>query len=413
MYPYNMSHIFCTLFVLMINISPVIALVNYENNPDLTKAMEYDLEMNHADLKKYNRQEAERYYLSYLKQAKDDFQVARVYCQLGAMYAVAYDAQSGEKADFEKARKYYKKVIETEPERIGRSTIVARNMLASMLPCDLNRVKSRTKFHRWLNGITEETIKEKALPRRPIPADANEIGPDQFRIYYENTIKLDRLISDLKEGAIYNACCDSKSLDVPEEGLIYILENLPEDAPEKKVVQEFIKKEQEKVINSGLRYVLDSFIADDINDNIKQAPKEITVKRKFIPTIEFAIAEDLPFVFDISKGDFANFRPENEKTEEVLNNLKFEEGDLAWNGEFLASHDCILQTPKKEDQRALQTTKKDNYVVYNIPERVKLPYSFLARTQQNPYLITIYKITQEGIWIYYRQLSNDENNNYL
>lgn len=235
------------VFYLLLISVPAFTLVNYENDPDLAKAMEYDLEMNRGDLTKYNRQEAERYYLKYLEKAKDGFQIARVYCQLGAMYAVAFDAQSGEKSDIEKARKYYKKVLETEPERIGRPTIVARNMLASMLPCDLNRIKARIEVYKWVDGITEEHLREKSLPRRPVPADVNEIGQEQFRYYFESEIGLNNLIDALKEPNVYNACCDSKALDSPEEGFMYILEHLPENASEKEIVREFIAREQEAV----------------------------------------------------------------------------------------------------------------------------------------------------------------------
>ena len=64
------------------------ALRNYNNNPDLAKAMEFDLEMNGGDIKKADRSKAEFHYLRYLEEIQDpneSFQRARVYCQLGAM----------------------------------------------------------------------------------------------------------------------------------------------------------------------------------------------------------------------------------------------------------------------------------------------------------------------------------------
>ena len=416
---YKLHRIQVVLFGgLLLSFVPAFSIVNYENDPDLAKAMEYDLEMNHADLKKYNRQEAEKYYLKYLENAKDDFQIARVYCQLGAMYAVAFNAKSGEKSDFEKARKYYKKVIETEPERIGRPTIVARNMLASMLPCDLNRVKARTEVYKWLDSITEEDICKKSLPRRPVPADANSFDQDQFRNFFENKIKLNRSIDDLKEGAVYNACCDSKSLDVPEEGFLYILSKLPENAPEKKIVKEFLSEEQEAVINSGLRYVLDSFIDDDVkaNNGNEKVPGEIKISRRFIPEIEFAVKEDLPFILDFQTGEFLVLErkfTEAQQVYDMFNQAELVKGDLAWNNSFFAVRDCLLFTPKKENKRALKSIKKEGHLEYEIPKETRLPYSLLIQTKEKrKYLVTVYKMTQDGVWIYYRQLSDDEFSRY-
>src|SRR6056297_3105765 len=72
-------------------------IVNYDNNPDLQKAMEYDLSMNKkrfikpdgtVDQRLYDsyvenadQKLAEKYYLKYLKDINEPFQRARVYAK--------------------------------------------------------------------------------------------------------------------------------------------------------------------------------------------------------------------------------------------------------------------------------------------------------------------------------------------
>lgn len=100
-------------------------VVNYENDPNLTRALEYCLEANPGNYEKGNRELSEKYFLAYLEVAEDSFQKARIYDYLGAMYAVAINPKLNEKPDYEKATYYYQKVLELEPVRIAYPTIRA------------------------------------------------------------------------------------------------------------------------------------------------------------------------------------------------------------------------------------------------------------------------------------------------
>jgi len=139
-------------------------LRNYDGNPNLAKAMEYDLEMNGGDEEKADRAKAERYYLEYLKDVNESFQKARVYAQLGALYATAINRRLGEKPDWEKARMYFRKVLEVEPERIGKPTMRTRTMLASMEETRQGRIRERINIYEWLTSIDEKKVKDMWLP---------------------------------------------------------------------------------------------------------------------------------------------------------------------------------------------------------------------------------------------------------
>lgn len=155
-----------------------LSLKNYDNDPNMAKAMEYDLGEHPGDYDKADRAKAEKYYLEYLKNVKESFQKARVYARLGALYATGFDVRKGEKPDYDKGRFYFRKALELEPERIDRSTIKARTMLASMEEAGRIRVKARMDVYEWLLPIDEEKIRKEWLPLTP---DNNSPTPLQMK----------------------------------------------------------------------------------------------------------------------------------------------------------------------------------------------------------------------------------------
>lgn len=142
-----------------------LALMNYDNDPNMAKAMEYDLAF--CDYNQADRVKAEKYYLKYLKDVNESFQKVRVYDHIGALYATGFDMRKGERADYDKARYYFRKVLELEPERIAYPTIRARTMLASMEGQTAERVKARLDVYEWLLPIDEEKIEKNWLPLYP------------------------------------------------------------------------------------------------------------------------------------------------------------------------------------------------------------------------------------------------------
>jgi tetratricopeptide (TPR) repeat protein len=140
---------------------------NYDNDPDLARALQHDPEYT-PDPNKESRAEAEKYYMAYLEKDIPSFQRAKVYCQLGVMYTTTANPERGEQRDREKAEKYFQKVLELEPERIGRATIRARTMLSSLhsLP-KAEKLSRALKYYEWLSSLDDEKIRSKWLPSAP------------------------------------------------------------------------------------------------------------------------------------------------------------------------------------------------------------------------------------------------------
>ena len=254
----TMVSLLAILFMCLCCPRSLYGLKNYDNHPDLAKAMEFDGETNGCDRKKADRSKAVYHYLRYLEDEENSFQRARVYCQLGAMYAVSFNKEKGEKRDFKKARGYYKKVLELEPERFGDPTMAARSMLIAFdNPIGFERVKAAIDFYEWLNSFDDEKIKKMWLPLTPPSKEKTGVRilplknpnlPSEGQM-----IGLKSLSESLKETTIGNGVCDAMTMDVPMEGLTYILEHLPDNAPERKIVKKAMNELAEPIVNKMLK----------------------------------------------------------------------------------------------------------------------------------------------------------------
>ncbi len=181
-----LSVIIIVLFLPVIANGRGIGIQNYENDPDLTKAMFYDLEYT-KDKTNADRANAEKYYLAYLEKDLPNFQKAKVYCQLGVMYATAFTPTRGEKPDYKKAVKYFEKVLELEPERIGRETIRARTMLySSPVFSSEERIAKGLKVYEWLISLDEDKIRELVLPSAPGESAISDLKLKSLSNYIPN-----------------------------------------------------------------------------------------------------------------------------------------------------------------------------------------------------------------------------------
>lgn len=147
---------------------------NYENDPDLAEALRFDAENNHADPNVSSQGQAEKYYLAYLQRATDPDQRARVYVQLGVLFATNYDSKRGEKADFDKSKRYFSQALECAPERVGLPILWARLGMVNGYSRE-ERLSRLLDVYRWMTSITSKEMKEKWLPSYPgdVPSDAD------------------------------------------------------------------------------------------------------------------------------------------------------------------------------------------------------------------------------------------------
>ena len=151
-------------------------IVNYDNHPDLEKAMQYDMSIPEADVTKASRELAEKHYLAYLKDVNESetFQQARVYVKLGDMFygrvvqeVLDSDKDRNRKEDYKKAQMYYRMALAKEPNRICRGLINARAALSTLELEGGQRLDGMLDYYAWVTSIDRDTLKTSILPAYP------------------------------------------------------------------------------------------------------------------------------------------------------------------------------------------------------------------------------------------------------
>lgn len=422
------------------------ALLNDENHPDLARAMQFDPELNGGDMSKADRAQAEYYYHRYLKDATESSKKAQVYAQLGALYAVSFNRQRGEEPNRVKARDYYKKVLELEPERMAPPTMWARSMLCSLdNPPGMERIKARVAFYTWLDSWDEAKIRKLWMPHRKpgtkrgpvIPdwvEDVNEPLASELRALLTKDLvepseedlrgTLNALV-DYKEVAILNAATDAIYLEVPEEGFSYIREHLPPEAPERKALDKIIRSSRQRMVDEEAQRILDSFYparrppsegSHDANAVGARPPgvgaaAGSTVLRRFIPHVHFAKQRMIPFILDLRSGAKVGFtardRADDSQAYEDL--AKTKRGDLAWDGRFLTTPGVKLLSSREEVQKPPKYTAEKHVGAYGLPKDVRPWYTLVALDRAGVhYLIKVFRVVPDGVDIFYRQLAPGE-----
>ena len=232
------------------------ALHNYNDDPNLSLAMEYDIgETTHRS--KANRELAEKYYLEYLKKDIPSFQKARIYIRLGVLYSVGSDPKRGIKPDYEKAQKYLEKALEFEPERIDPVTIMARTLLASLpiIPAE-ERIRKRLDIYGWLCSLDDSKYEELWLP----------LEPNQEQILRGSFKQLQNLVPSLKRCEAKNIVSSASSKPNREELLLMIIQRFPNEEIADMARQK-LKLPADKVADEALASLDGEFDAAKITDN--------------------------------------------------------------------------------------------------------------------------------------------------
>ena len=177
------------LIVLVLTSSSVagLAIRNYDNDPDLARALRFG-RAGTSNKSKTERELAEKNYLEYLKKDIPSFQKARVYFMLGNLYTVGSDPRNGIMPDNEKGDRYLEKVLQLEPERIDPVTMRART-LSSISP-KLSReenLKNILDVYEWLCSLTEEKCMRLWLPLEPDQKAILPITLKQLKNFVPNT----------------------------------------------------------------------------------------------------------------------------------------------------------------------------------------------------------------------------------
>jgi hypothetical protein len=417
-------------------------LMNYSNNPDLAQAMRFDPETNRVGMRTADRAKAEYYYLKYLEQEKESFQRARVYCQLGALYAVTFNREKGEEPNDAKARQYYKKVLEFEPQRIGRPTMTARSMLIGLdHPAGMERIRAAMEHYRWLASWDEAKVRAQWLPlwkpgtRPPVPtAEVKGVGEStgtKMNAVFEeekqpSAAQVRATLGELKtdrECVVYNAAYDAASMSKPEEGFQYIREHLPPNAPERKQVEEIARATTtERAVDEAAQELLNSLFptAPRIQDanafgarppDMGGAAPEWAVRRRFIPHLKAAAQQPIPFILDLNTGTKVTVGEPNATGAAQVYELltKAQGGDLAWDGRFLTIGAVRLLPAREEAARPFKSASAPYGGTYELPKDVHPPYALVACDRQGThYLIKVFRILPGGVDLFYRPLAPEE-----
>jgi hypothetical protein len=241
-------------------------VVNYDNHPMLAEALSHDLEMNGGDYLKADRAVAEKQYLAYLEARKDlpSFQKARIYTQLGALYTTAINENKGEERDLRKARSYFEKALVSEPNRVGLATLRARSFLSELKPeIGFDRVKSLMGYYEYLGKLDEKTVRRLWLPERPdeeplASNDPNVRDAYSAAIPQQQVAAMLKYIAALKRLQVRNSITNAECMAEPAEGLLYILEHVPDGAPEKEEVRKALSKLSDRAAHDELNTILGS-----------------------------------------------------------------------------------------------------------------------------------------------------------
>lgn len=164
----------CVLALLTLAIDPTGAahqaygrLINYANDPDLAEAMSYDTEYNQGR-REGNRDKAEHFYLRFLARSQDPAMRARVYTQLGALYATNINRERGETKDLPKAREYMRKAIAELPDAVMPELKRARSLMVGSDQTPEQRLRQRIDNYKWLMSTDEQAMRERWVSNYPL-----------------------------------------------------------------------------------------------------------------------------------------------------------------------------------------------------------------------------------------------------
>ncbi|MCP4613244.1 MAG: hypothetical protein GY845_31520 [Planctomycetes bacterium] len=258
---YHKNSAIC-LIILVLTSSSIasLAIRNYDNDPDLAAAMEYD-SAEATDRSKVDRELAEKYYLEYLKKDIPSFQKARVYLLLGSLFTVGSDPRNGIMPDREKGHKYLEKVLQLEPERIDSATIRARTLLASSpLFSREEGLQKHLDVYEWLSSLNEEKFQKLWLP----------LEPDQKAILPITLKRLQNYVPNVKHSQAMNSVDLAIYLPDREARLAEIIGRFPDTE---------IADIARKKLNSKLEEVADEAAMSllSANETLVETTNSVTV----------------------------------------------------------------------------------------------------------------------------------------
>lgn len=411
----------------------LVNVVNYDNHSALAKAKEYDLTM---DLKKLykpdgsfdmvlydsyvaraDRALAEKYYLEYLKDVNESFQRAAVCARLGEMFSGSVSHHVATTWDRSKARMYYGKALEAEPERIGWPTLQARGFFATDANSPEAQLESYMDYYEWLLSLDEKKLREKALPTRPprtIPP-AKKLDPmrkrfeEQMRtmprpktagggflefIKGQADVTAHNLVHRATGRMAYDPMTRMWSRDRAVKYLLVLAERFPGTSAAERAKAKLAETTAE---------IADDMLAlfeNELDDRWDLA---------FIPAVQHAVARGEPFFFDLKAGKLAP-TPRHLHSEQAYTHLKKQGGDyLAWDGSLITLPDDQILAVRATSPGLVGENRRQWSISYGISEEMLFPYDLWFITEDGQkYLLRLAGVRPEGIHLFYRTVTDKE-----
>jgi hypothetical protein len=356
--------------------------------------------------------------LAYLQDVNDSFQRAAVYARLGDLFDGITDPRVAATTDTSKARMYYRKALEAEPERIGWATLHARGFFATDANTPEARFASYMDYYQWLLAIDEKTLKEKLLPTRPARKAAPAPPEDEMRRKMRERFQAaarpgpqtrgEGFLGEIKSRAetaahnLVNEATGQMALDPTahlrsRERAIRYLRVLRERFPGTSVA-EHASAELTK-------------IARDPGDDLLVALEnrlDARWRRAFIPTASHADAND-PHILDLLRGRVL-LPPARLHTEATFTYLSRQGRDyLAWDDAFVVPNGYQLAVVHPTMPGTRNVARDQWSVNYELPQSVVDPYHlWLTATSGRRYLLHVTAVKPEGVSFFYRSVTNEE-----
>jgi hypothetical protein len=316
--------VFCVLAQSTAPRRPEPLIINYDDNPNLKKAMEYDLTMSNNiflksdgsfDKELYNsyvknadRELAEKYYLAYLEDVNEPFQRARVYAKLGALYVgrVSRHVTSPDEIDKEKGLQYYQKAFAEAPEAISVASINIRAEVAT-LPDIYEAFNAQKDYYEWLVSINKQKIIDNWLPLRPGNVKPSESAVDNL-LYVVDSVK------ETEAYGIADRALTLGRIDMQREGgvgmefdpvyLIDIIKRFP-GTKASEYAKKYVHTLKDKIINEQLEELISATEGTEIipeeteiiNDSsVSEEKAEDEIKTPIASTTNNNLASEKSFI---------------------------------------------------------------------------------------------------------------------
>jgi hypothetical protein len=222
----------------------------------------------------------------------------------------------------------------------------------------------------------------------------------------ENTLASSETYETIAGSVEFNKRIDPSVFSPPLEDGTYVIDDRYSPPleykigfPEAEVIYEpLVKNDGSPIIETGSE---ESHRGKEISAESKLSGAK--VRRIFVPKVDYTKRLSKPFVLDLATGRLIlPFASGGEMKERAKTLMQIGRGDLAWDGSLLALRKSQVSPGLGQKRNHLKCVEREWCNSYTLPQDSQFPYYLVISTHENEeYLVTIYKIEANGIWLSY------------